>query len=175
VEEWQMVNWDYPSLRKPTGGLNNSVNARDKKESEKGGVFSETKIGALNRRKTVSGLGGTLKVKQLIAHQVVVTDSQTKKTKRVNLVTVKENAANRQYARQNILTRGAIVEVDFDNSRRLVRITSRPGHSGGVNAVLLTPVQEKAYLQVSEPKPKKEAKKPLPKSKEKAKPAKTEQ
>jgi len=157
-----MVNWDKPSLRKPSGGLNNSVNARDKKESEKGGVFSETKIAPQDRKKTLSSLGGNTKIKHLLANKVTVTDSQTKKNVVGSLITV-------QYARRNILTRGAIVEVELGNATRMVRITSRPGHSGGVNAVLLAASEEKAF---SEPKAskaaKKEAKKETPKPKKPA-------
>ena len=95
-----MVNWDYPSLRKPSGGLNNSINARDKKEAEKGGVFSETKIAPDNKSKTVIGLGGRIKVKQLTAQTVTVTDPSTQKTEVATLVTVKQNDANRQFSRQ---------------------------------------------------------------------------
>ncbi|MBS3061625.1 MAG: 30S ribosomal protein S8e [Candidatus Diapherotrites archaeon] len=164
-----MVNWDKPSLRKPSGGLNNSVNARDKKESEKGGVFSETKIAPQDRKKTLSSLGGNTKIKHLLANKVTVTDSQTKKNVVGSLITVRQNDANRQYARRNILTRGAIVEVELGNATRMVRITSRPGHSGGVNAVLLAASEEKAF---SEPKAskaaKKEAKKETPKPKKPA-------
>jgi small subunit ribosomal protein S8e len=46
---------------------------------------------------------------------------------------VVENPANTNYARRNIVTKGAIVET----SEGRARVTSRPGQSGQVNAVLL--------------------------------------
>jgi small subunit ribosomal protein S8e len=51
----------------------------------------------------------------------------------VALKTEKENPANRNFARMNILTKGAIVDTEVGS----IRITSRPGQHGLVNAVLL--------------------------------------
>ncbi len=166
-----MVNWDTLSLRKPTGGLNNSINARDKKEAEKGGVFAETKISPVDKRKVLSGLGGLQKTKLLTAQNVSITDPHTKKTKVATLITVKQNDANRQYARRNIITRGAVCEVQLGNEVRMVRITSRPGHSGTVSGILLSAQEQKAFEQPKTPKvvskvAKKPAKKPTMAKKE---------
>jgi small subunit ribosomal protein S8e len=46
---------------------------------------------------------------------------------------VAENAANPNYARRNIVTRGAVIET----SEGRARVTSRPGQDGQVNAVLV--------------------------------------
>ena len=46
---------------------------------------------------------------------------------------VVENPANPNYARRNIITKGAVIETSAGEAR----VTSRPGQSGQVNAVLL--------------------------------------
>ncbi|MDO8625369.1 MAG: 30S ribosomal protein S8e, partial [Candidatus Diapherotrites archaeon] len=162
-----MVQWDVLSLRKASGGLNNSVNARDKRESEKGGVPAETKISSVSKRKNVSTLGGNQKTKQLTADTISVTDPHTKKTAVASLVSVRQNDANRQFARQNIITRGAIVEVTVDGQSRYSRVTSRPGQSGVVSGVLLSADESKglAFEQKAQSKAvKASAKKPAKKA-----------
>ena len=49
------------------------------------------------------------------------------------LQSVSENAADPNYVRRNIMTKGAVVETD----KGLVRITSRPGSHGVINGVLI--------------------------------------
>ncbi|MFB6184110.1 MAG: 30S ribosomal protein S8e, partial [Haloarculaceae archaeon] len=44
-----------------------------------------------------------------------------------------ENPSNPNYARRNIITKGAIIET----SEGRARVTSRPGQDGQVNAVLV--------------------------------------
>ena len=55
------------------------------------------------------------------------------KFKKVKVLTVKENPANRHFVRMNIITKGAIVETDDG----LARVTSRQTRDGMVNAVLV--------------------------------------
>jgi len=43
------------------------------------------------------------------------------------------NTANKHYIRRNIMTKGTIVRTNLG----LVRVTSRPGQDGVINAVLL--------------------------------------
>ena len=50
----------------------------------------------------------------------------------VSIVRVKENPANRHFARLGIITKGAIVEVE---GGKLVKITSRPGQHNTLNGV----------------------------------------
>ncbi|GEM_PF-148970 len=141
-----MTQWDSLSLRKPSGGLNNSVNSRHKKALEKGGFPANARIAKNTRRKGVRTLGGNKKIKQLYAAQVFVSDSKTGLTTAAALLTVKTNSADRQFARQNILTRGALVEVELNGVSRLVRITSRPGQSGTVFGVPVSPETESAVM-----------------------------
>ena len=53
--------------------------------------------------------------------------------KKVTLRTVLETPDNRHYARQNILTRGAVVDTEIGK----VKITNRVGQDGVVNGKLL--------------------------------------
>lgn len=55
------------------------------------------------------------------------------KAKKVKILAVKENPANRHFVRRNVITRGAIVNTEAG----LAKITSRPTRDGIVNAVLV--------------------------------------
>ena len=52
----------------------------------------------------------------------------------MKILDVIENPANPHYVRQNIVTRGAIIETDAGRAR----VTSRPGQHGVISAVLIT-------------------------------------
>jgi small subunit ribosomal protein S8e len=62
-----------------------------------------------------------------------VTDSQTGQTKSTKILSVIENPADPHFVRRNVLTKGAIIETELGKAR----VTSRPGQSGSVNAVLI--------------------------------------
>ena len=49
------------------------------------------------------------------------------------ILKVVENRANPNYVRQNIITKGSVVETEKGNAK----VTSRPGQHGIVNAVML--------------------------------------
>jgi small subunit ribosomal protein S8e len=59
-------------------------------------------------------------------------DSKTKKHAVVKIKTVKENTANRNFIRRNIITKGAVIETE----KGLAIVTSRPGQAKMINAVL---------------------------------------
>jgi small subunit ribosomal protein S8e len=62
-----------------------------------------------------------------------VTDALTGKTTLADIETVELNAANRNYVRRNIITKGAIVQTTVGKAR----VTNRPGQDGSINAVLV--------------------------------------
>ena len=64
---------------------------------------------------------------------VNVADKKTGKVMQATLSSVSENAADPNFVRRNIMTKGAVVETD----KGRVRITSRPGSHGVINGVLL--------------------------------------
>ncbi|MFH0955181.1 MAG: 30S ribosomal protein S8e [Candidatus Micrarchaeota archaeon] len=144
-----MVEWHGKSNRKASGGLRRSINARDKYLSERGGDIANTTIAVgdtVIKIKSVKTRGDNSKSKALRIKNANVTDPKTNKTKVWEVTTVKENSANRQFARKNIMTKNAIIELKCAGETKLGRVTSRPGQSGTVSAVLLTESQTKEFL-----------------------------
>ena len=117
-------------LRKSTGGKKRR--ARDKQKAELGSLPTNTTIG--ETEKTIKRTrGGNHKIRTRYVNKANVYDPKTKKHQVVTLKTEKENPANRNFARMNILTKGAVVDTDIGP----IRITSRPGQHGLINAVLI--------------------------------------
>ena len=116
------------SLRKRTGGRLRPN--RDRRKHELGTEPTEAQIGE-TKLKTVDVRGTGQKVRALRANtaSVATEDGVVAAT----LENVVENPADPNYARRNIITRGAIVET----SEGLIRVTSRPGQDGQVNGVLV--------------------------------------
>ena len=67
------------------------------------------------------------------ASQINVSIPSEGVTKRVGITNIIENAADPNYVRRNIITKGAIAETELGQ----VRITSRPGMDVVVSGVLL--------------------------------------
>jgi len=133
-----MTEWHMKSKRKPTGGRLRTSRRCDKKLSWKGGSFTATK---LNPQKDEilreGGIGNTFKLKLKDAKFANVLDPKTQKTQKLEVVNVSENLANREYARRNIITKGALIGVKKGSETLKARVTSRPGQSGILNAVLV--------------------------------------
>ena len=118
------------SKRKPSGGRYRSW--RGKRKKELGRFPSLTKVG-VRKTKEQRTLGGNKKFKALSLEEVNVTDTKSKKTKKVKILSVVENKANRHYVRRQILTKGAIVKTDLGD----VKVTNRPGQDGFISGILL--------------------------------------
>jgi small subunit ribosomal protein S8e len=118
------------STTKGTGGKRGC--ASDKKLRLVGGTFTATKIGQNERKSLLRTRGRTSKVKLKAAHfaNVLLKDGKMRK---VAMRTVLETPDNRHHARQNILTKGAVVDTEVGK----VKITNRVGQDGVVNAVQL--------------------------------------
>lgn len=81
--------------------------------------------------KTIDARGNCIKLRALrIDEANVTTDGETVAA---TIEDVVENDANPNYARRNIVTKGAVIET----SEGRARVTSRPGQDGIVNAVAL--------------------------------------
>lgn len=124
------MRWQGKSKKKLTGGKN-SV-SRSKRKFEIGREFSETKIGP-EKNKIISTMGGNLKVRLLSSKYINVTNKKTGETKKVKAESVKGNNANKHYVRRNIITKGSTILTETG----MVKITSRPGQNGIINAILL--------------------------------------
>jgi small subunit ribosomal protein S8e len=95
--------------------------------------LQQTRIGE-KRQKFARARGGDRKVRLLRSNYAAVTDPTKGKTARAKILDVIENPANPHYVRQNIVTRGAVIETDAGRAR----VTSRPGQHGVISAVLIT-------------------------------------
>ena len=116
---------------KPTGGIYHSN--RDKRKFESGSRPSLTGITG-SKVEAVRGKGGNYKVKVYATEVVNVLNPKTKKFSKAKIKTVKENPGNRHFVRQNVVTRGAILDTEVG----LVKVTSRPGQDGTVNGILIS-------------------------------------
>jgi small subunit ribosomal protein S8e len=118
------------SKRKVSGSR--YIDYRKKKAYELGRDPTYTKVGE-RQIKVIRGMGGNYRTILLSEEVVNLFDPKNKKCKKVKLKTVKENKANRDFVRRNILTKGTIVETEAG----LAKITNRPGQEGVINAVLI--------------------------------------
>jgi small subunit ribosomal protein S8e len=114
--------------RKISGGR--YIKRRKKKFYELAGQKRTVRLGE-EKRKTKRGLGGNKKRFFLKSKLInVVTKKGNKKTEIKNVV---ETPSNRFLARQNVLTKGTIVETELGK----VRITNRPSQESVINGTLL--------------------------------------
>lgn len=116
------------SARKRTGGR--LKHASKKKRHELGREPAETRV-ADTRLQVIDSRGNEDKLRALSTN--VAQLSADGETETVEIEDVVENPANVNYARRNIITKGAIIET----SEGKARVTSRPGQIGQVNAVAL--------------------------------------
>lgn len=118
-----------------------------KRKYQLGRSPTETRIGDPSFR-TVDARGNTEKTRALATDVAnVAADGETIRAELLNVV---RNDANPNYVRRNIITKGAVVEVDLDGERRQATVTSRPGQSGRVDAVLLAESEEVTEQHVDE-------------------------
>ena len=113
---------------KRTGGRRRPVHK--KKKHQLGRQPTETQVGD-QKLKVVTARGNTEKVRAVTSDVASVADGA--ETVEATIEQVSENPSNPNYARRNIITKGAIVQT----SEGEARVTSRPGQDGQVNAVLL--------------------------------------
>ncbi|MEM4625625.1 MAG: 30S ribosomal protein S8e [Candidatus Pacearchaeota archaeon] len=116
--------------RKITGGKYKKQ--RKKKKYELPGIPRVVKLKPTKRKK-IRGLGGNIKTVLLSANEVNAYNQKTKKSKVLKIKNVLETPSNRFLARQNVITKGTIVETEEGK----VRITNRPGQEGSLQGVLI--------------------------------------
>jgi len=124
------MQWQGRSVRKSTGGRYRP--SCGKRRREIGSAPADTHIG-IDRRKISRTYGGNNKVRALRCEYAAISNVKTGETKKVKIEKVEENAANPNYVRRNLLTRGAIIRTEMGRAR----VTSRPGQHGVINAVLI--------------------------------------
>ncbi|NCN87045.1 30S ribosomal protein S8e [archaeon] len=114
--------------RKITGGK--YVKQRKKKKFERPGQKRIVKLGE-EKRKTVRTMGGNSKTFLLKGKTInVILENKKQKAEIKNVI---ETPSNRFLARQNIITKGTIVETELGK----VKVTNRPTQEGNINGILL--------------------------------------
>ncbi|TQQ80927.1 30S ribosomal protein S8e [Halonotius terrestris] len=116
------------SARKRTGGR--LKHASKKKRHQLGREPAETTVDD-PRFQVIDARGSEDKLRALSTNIAQLSDGG--ETTEVEIEDVVENPANVNYARRNIITKGAIIET----SEGKARVTSRPGQIGQVNAVAI--------------------------------------
>ena len=116
------------STRKRTGGR--LKHASNKKRHQLGREPAETTVGE-TRVQYIDSRGTETKVRALSTNVAQV--AQGGEVSEAEIENVIDNPSNVNYGRRNIITKGAIIETSAGRAR----VTSRPGQTGQVNAVLL--------------------------------------
>ena len=124
-----MVWNDTLTKRKATGGKKKPYRAH--RIFEVGRHPVET-IEGEQKLKKVSGRAGIEKVKIVRTNIVNVSDRETGKTEKLEILDVISNPANADYNRRGVITKGTIIKTE----KGLARIISRPGQSGALSAVV---------------------------------------
>jgi small subunit ribosomal protein S8e len=130
--EKKMSSWHGDlHKRKRTGGKKRPY--REKKRFERGYFPAETVVGE-RQAKVDRRRGGTTKVRLVKSTHVNVSDPSSGETKKVEILRVLRNPANVDYDRRSVITKGTFLETPLG----MVRVTSRPGQSGELNAILVS-------------------------------------
>ena len=114
--------------RKISGGR--YIKSRKKKRFELAGQKRIVKLGE-EKRKSQRTRGGKLKVCLLNAKFANIRHDG--KTKKVEIKNVLETPSNKFLARQNVITKGTIIETEIGKAR----VTNRPSQEGSVQAILI--------------------------------------
>ena len=114
--------------RKISGGR--YLKSRKKKSYEIAGKKKNVKLGETKRR-TKKVRGGNKKTYLLKAK--IINLKNKNKIQKIEILNVLETPSNRFLARQNILTKGTIVETSLGKAK----ITNRPTQEGVVNGILI--------------------------------------
>lgn len=123
-----MTQWQLPPKKKTTGG---AIRKHGKKNRyQRGRDYLPARI-AEPKIKTLRVRGGNRKMVVLTTNVAnIAVNGKYQKTK---ILSVVENSADSQFVRRNIITKGAVINTELGKAR----VTSRPGQTGVVDAVLV--------------------------------------
>lgn len=125
-----MALWQGNAKRNKTGRRIRC--SRGKRKFEIGRESLLTTVGDI-RLKKVRTRGKNIKTRAKAINIAYVIDQKNNKTKKTEIKSVIGNPANINYIRRNIINKGAIIDTDIGKAR----VTSRPGQTGSVNAILI--------------------------------------
>lgn len=118
----------FRSRRKASGGR--YKNTRKKKLREAGRDPLYTSVGK-KRVNEYRGTGGSIKRSLVVAEEANVFDGSNHK--KVKILSVIGNNANRHFVRRNIITKGAVIKTEIGDAK----VVNRPGQEGHINAILI--------------------------------------
>jgi len=116
--------------RKISGGR--YIKRMKKKKHSLSGQNKIVKLSKDEKKKTKRVQGGNKKT-YLLKAKFVNIQEKGKKSKKAEIKNVLETPSNKFLARQNVLTKGTIVQTEFGK----VKITNRPAQEGMINGVLI--------------------------------------
>ncbi|MDE1868741.1 MAG: 30S ribosomal protein S8e [Candidatus Micrarchaeota archaeon] len=118
------------SNTKNTGNGKKNIRLRDRRRSEIGNYFSATKLGDANVVVPIRRRGAlkTVRLKRAAFANLLTKEGY----KKVKITGVIESKDNRNFARQAILTKGALISTEAGNAI----VINRPGREGMVTAKL---------------------------------------
>jgi small subunit ribosomal protein S8e len=124
------------SHTKKTGNGKKKIKFSDKKRSQIGNYFTATKLADAKEEKNlikpIRRRGGSVSV--VLKHAAYVNLLTAEGYKKVRIKGILESKDNRNFARQNIITKGTIINTDLGKAV----VLNRPGREGSVNAKLLS-------------------------------------
>ena len=126
-----MAIYQGNDFKKITGGRKRPH--RDKRKYELGGYPTETTVSTKDVRNIERVYGGNRKVRLKYALYANILDPTAKQYKKAKILGVVEVPANREYARRNVIVKGAIILTELGKAK----VVSRPGQDGVINAILL--------------------------------------
>lgn len=116
--------------RKFTGGRRIANRSRRKFEIDR---YPNEAIAGPTAIVTRRTRGGNIKAAFKEVEFANVTDPETHKTRKLKITKVARNPANRDYERRGVVSQGAFIETEAGTAL----VTSRPGQTGVVNAVII--------------------------------------
>jgi small subunit ribosomal protein S8e len=119
------------SKTKGVGNGKRKVQARGKRRREVGNYFSATRLSDKTVALKVRRRGGNagIRLKDVAVANLLTKDGY----KKAKINSIVESKDNRNFARQNIITKGTVISTELGNAK----VINRPGRDGCVNARLV--------------------------------------
>jgi len=130
-----MAQTKKKSRRKTSGRKISGGKYKREKKKKKCSLGRQQRVVKLGepKKKTIRTRGGNEKTFLLMSNEINLMNPKTKKSTKVKILNVTETPSNRFLARQNILTKGALIDTEAGKAR----ITSRPSQEGSIQGILI--------------------------------------
>ena len=123
-----MARWQGLSRRTKSGAR--LKKHHEKRKAELGRPEAQTIIGE-KRIKSIRTRGANQKVRAYRLEECNLSDPATGKSEKVKIIDVETNAANKEFTRRKIMTKGALIRTE----KGFAIITNRPGQEGFISAI----------------------------------------